>query len=193
MSGIVAALYVETDGVYFGLPDVDPWDVTRDARLYAGPHPVVAHPPCGPWGRLKFLCTKQDPSCGPRAVEQVRTFGGVLEHPKDSALWHRCEMPRPGELPDAWGGRSYYVEQVSWGHTCVKPTWLYVVGARPELVRAGMRHGGEPTARITNGPRGASARKDLRRASTKECAATPIAFRDFLLSLARASRKTEAS
>jgi hypothetical protein len=27
----VAALYVQTDGVYYGLPDVDPWDEQRDA------------------------------------------------------------------------------------------------------------------------------------------------------------------
>lgn len=26
----VAALYVETGGVYFGLTDVDPWDEARD-------------------------------------------------------------------------------------------------------------------------------------------------------------------
>lgn len=47
----VAALFVETGGVYFGLPDVDPWDEARDARKYAGPWPVVAHPPCERWGR----------------------------------------------------------------------------------------------------------------------------------------------
>ena len=29
---MVAALFVETDGVYFGLPNVDPWDEERDAR-----------------------------------------------------------------------------------------------------------------------------------------------------------------
>ncbi len=29
----VAALYVETGGCYFGLEDVDPWDINRDARL----------------------------------------------------------------------------------------------------------------------------------------------------------------
>ena len=28
----VAALYVETGGCYFGLPNVDPWDEARDAR-----------------------------------------------------------------------------------------------------------------------------------------------------------------
>jgi hypothetical protein len=43
---VIAALFVATNGPYFGLPDVDPWDVTRDARTYPGPHPVVAHPPC---------------------------------------------------------------------------------------------------------------------------------------------------
>jgi len=48
----VAALYVETGGVYYGLPDVDPWDEERDARLYAGPWPVVAHPPCSRLPRL---------------------------------------------------------------------------------------------------------------------------------------------
>ena len=47
----VAALYVETNGVYYGLPDVDPWDEERDARLYDGPWPVVAHPPCARWVR----------------------------------------------------------------------------------------------------------------------------------------------
>lgn len=41
----VAALYVETDGCYFGQPGVDAWDIERDARGYAGPHPIVAHPP----------------------------------------------------------------------------------------------------------------------------------------------------
>lgn len=50
---MIAALYVETDGAYFGLPGVDPWDEARDARKYAGPHPVVAHPPCQRWGKLR--------------------------------------------------------------------------------------------------------------------------------------------
>lgn len=32
----IAALYVESGGCYFGLAGVDPWDKSRDARLYAG-------------------------------------------------------------------------------------------------------------------------------------------------------------
>lgn len=49
---MIAALYVQTGGCYFGLPGVDPWDEARDARKYAGPYPVVAHPPCQRWGKF---------------------------------------------------------------------------------------------------------------------------------------------
>ncbi len=34
----VAALYVQADGVYSAMPDVDPWDQARDARTYPGQH-----------------------------------------------------------------------------------------------------------------------------------------------------------
>lgn len=55
----VAALYVETNGVYADLPDVELWDEARDARLYAGPWPVVAHPPCGRWCQLASVNQKR--------------------------------------------------------------------------------------------------------------------------------------
>ena len=51
---MIAALFVANPGCYIGLPDVDPWDKERDARTYAGPWPVVAHPPCVRWGRYWF-------------------------------------------------------------------------------------------------------------------------------------------
>lgn len=33
---MIAALFIETGGVYTRLPGVDAWDGARDARLYAG-------------------------------------------------------------------------------------------------------------------------------------------------------------
>lgn len=119
----VAALYIDPRGPYPAMPDVECWDAERDAENYAGPHPIVAHPPCGPWGQLAHLCTKQDASLAPLAVDQLRRWGGVLEHPSHSRLWRALELPRPGELPigELW---SLEVEQVRWGHVARKQTWL---------------------------------------------------------------------
>lgn len=179
----VAALYVDPKGPYPTMADVECWDESRDARAYPGPHPVVAHPPCGPWGRLRFLCKYQDASLAPVAVEQVRRFGGVLEHPAESRIFRRCQLPFPGELPDAWGGVSVRVDQVAWGHCCAKPTWLYVVGVPLATVLAGVRTGGTPTHRVTSGPRGPrlpTATKLKRRLS-------PPLFAAWLVELARAA------
>jgi len=81
---MIAALFVETDGCYFGLPGVDPWDEPRDARLYAGPHPVVAHPPCQRWGRYWHGSPSNphqfekgdDGGCFAAALAAVRQWGG---------------------------------------------------------------------------------------------------------------------
>lgn len=177
----VAALYVDPRGPYPRMRDVDAWDESRDAKRYAGPHPVVAHPPCGPWSRMRGLSTRQDKTCAPRAVEQVRAFGGVLEHPELSRLWPACGLPVPEGLPDHVGGRTYAVRQVSWGHICDKPTWLYVVGVAPELVVAGLRTGGVATHRVTSGP-GCDSRPS---ASKLRARLSPEAFAEWLVSIAR--------
>ena len=135
----VAALFVETDGIYFGLPGVDPWDEQRDARLYAGPHPVVAHPPCSRWGQLANVNHArygtpigEDDGCFEAALEAVRKWGGVLEHPANSIAWKRFGLP-PAQrgvwsttLTDHRGG-STEVSQVVYGHGARKRTWLYAV------------------------------------------------------------------
>jgi hypothetical protein len=49
---VIAALFVETNGAYFNIPGIDPWDEARDAKKYSGPYPVIAHPPCQRWGKM---------------------------------------------------------------------------------------------------------------------------------------------
>lgn len=127
----VVALYVDPLGPYPELVE-DWYDATRDARSYDGFRPVVAHPPCGPWGPMRHLSSgqgaEQDASCGPHAVKMVRLYGGVLEHPRGSKLFDHCGLPKPGDLPDKFGGVTFEVNQCDWGHVARKPTWLYVVG-----------------------------------------------------------------
>jgi hypothetical protein len=125
----VAALYVDpVRGPYPRIHGVECWGLPdRDALGYVGPHPVIAHPPCGHWGRYAHRC-HDDGLTGPVAVKQVQRCGGVLEQPADSRLFHVCGLPLPGWLPDAYGGLTILVYQRDWGHPADKATWLYIVG-----------------------------------------------------------------
>lgn len=137
----VAALYVEPKGCYAGVPCVDPWDEFRDARFYAGPYPVVAHPPCQRWGRFWHGSTRKphqyalgdDGGCFKAALSAVLAWGGVLEHPAYSKAWDAFGLLKPA-IGIGWqrddrdtpsrGCWTCYVEQGHYGHASRKPTWL---------------------------------------------------------------------
>ena len=148
---LLAALFVQRDGAYFGIDNVDPWDEVRDARKYPGPYPVVAHPPCQRWGKMwagqplwikrtgKRRKKGDDGGCFKSALEAVRKYGGVLEHPMSSHAWAHFELTKPTRnsgwvKADEYGGWTCCVEQGRYGHYAPKPTWLYAVGCElPEL------------------------------------------------------------
>lgn len=146
---MIAALYVDPKGVYANDPRFDCWDEERDARLYDGPHPVVAHPPCSRWCRLAGLVEArwghkrgEDGGCFSSALESVRRWGGVLEHPAHTDAWAAHELPNPGYR--GWqaticGGWVCYVEQGRYGHLAKKGTWLYALGGEPPSLRWGWR------------------------------------------------------
>lgn len=188
----VAALFVETGGVYFGLDGVDPWDEVLDARTYPGPHPVVAHPPCQRWGRYAAVGGRKlgdDDGCFASALASVKIHGGVLEHPAQSRAWERFNLRRPPAgggwvVADALG-YTCCVYQGHYGHRAPKATWLYAVKTTLPMLKWG------PTP-----PRDLShldpvARKRAiktgicQRLSRRQRATTPEPFRDLLLGLAR--------
>lgn len=186
----VAALYIDPRGPYPGMRGVDCWDATRDARLYHGPHPVVAHPPCGPWSRLRHLYQGSEHDCAVRAVAQVQAHGGVLEHPAHSRLWAACGLPLPGDPSDGHG-ITIQVDQVRWGHVARKRTWLYLVGVRARVRLPPPR---EPTHWIGSyrkhnafnaKRRGAPAPDHIKICSAQQARRTPPAFAKWLVSLAR--------
>ena len=175
----VAALYVDPKGVYAGLPDVEVWDEARDARLYAGPWPVVAHPPCARWsimGACRGYRDGEDGGCFAAALDAVRRFGGVLEHPAYSLAWERFALPYPAW--DGWStalgdpGWATALDQHAYGNRFRKPTWLYYVGpAPPRLI---WRFAGAEAQGIHNYHGWGNGQRSR----------TPPAFRDVLLAAA---------
>jgi hypothetical protein len=189
----IAALFVETGGGYFNLPGVDPWDIERDARKYAGPHRVVAHPPCQRWGRLgaanyvrwggEHNRPGNDGGCFYAAMKAVERHGGVLEHPALSHAWTTFGLARPNktgwkESPNGWVCE---VWQSAYGHPANKATWLYFVGrSRPADLTWDRIRGTHQVG--FQDKRGKGFNKPT--LSKKMANATPPAFRDCLLSLA---------
>lgn len=142
----VAILFARGDSNYKSLKGVDVWDAERNARNWTGGCPVVAHPPCRAWGRLRQFAK---PRQGERllatwAVRQVRMWGGVLEHPVGSRLWKKAGLPEPGQL-DRYGGWTLPIHQHWWGHRAEKATLLYIVGCGPADIPDLPLRLGEPT------------------------------------------------
>lgn len=191
----VAALYVARGGPYFDLPAVEPWTVGRDARRYAGPHPVVAHPPCTRWCRLAGLVEARwgyargdDDGCFAAALEAVRRWGGVLEHPAYTEAWPAFGLVAPsrfGGWSASGSGWVCHVEQGRYGHAAKKGTWLYAHGIASELLpdlRWGYEPDAEGAALVSWCGNGTDTRPRLGR---KAASRTPNTFRAALLSLAR--------
>lgn len=201
---MIAALFVEAGGVYFGLPDVDPWDEARDARLYAGPWPVVAHPPCARWCRLAGLVEArwghkrgEDGGCFAAALAAVRRWGGALEHPAYSDAWAAFGLPRPGRH-GGWqrgmcGGWSAHVEQGRYGHPAKKATWLYAFGVELPSLRWGFNPDQRSAALVSWCGNHVKSGETRPRVGKAAAARSPIEFRDLLIGIARSARPREAA
>lgn len=143
----ITALFVDPKGIYPSLELVDCWDESRDARKYAGPRPVVAHPPCQLWGHFAHVNYARwggehnrpgnDGGCFSSALANVRRWGGVLEHPAFSDAWTAHGLLRPDRAgqwrPDDRGGYVCEVWQSAYGHKARKRTWLYYHGKHEPL------------------------------------------------------------
>lgn len=197
----VAALFVQPDGCYSGLDCVDSWPESRDARMYDGPFPVVAHPPCQLWGALAAVNYSRwggehnrpgnDGGCFASALDSVRRFCGVLEHPAGTKAWSFHGLPKPASA--GWqmtidGGWVCEVWQSAYGHRASKATWLYYVGQQPPQELDWSRPRGSHQIGFYD-QRGKAANKPT--LGKREANATPLKFRDELIALAKLARGVE--
>jgi hypothetical protein len=204
---VIAALYVAPNGNYINVPGVDTWCEMRDARLYSGPYPVVAHPPCQRWGKMWFgqpLTVKKtgqrkilgdDGGCFKAALSAVRQWGGVLEHPAGSHAWAYFGLARPPRSggwvqADNLGCWTCCVEQGRYGHYARKPTWLIACHTElPELYWGESEPRYDPAVIERMGLKRAKRLGEVgARGGGKDSApriGTPEPFRDLLISIAR--------
>lgn len=200
----VAALFVEYGGVYYGSDDIEPWGwPNRDAREYGGPHPVIAHPPCSRWCRLAGLVEARwghkkgdDGGTFLAALNAVRAYGGVLEHPAYSDAWEAFGLPIPDRNGgwterDQHGGASAYVEQSRYGHVAKKATWLYAVAPELPELRWGFKHDHKAGALVSWCGNHVKSGESRPRVGKHIAARTPPEFRQALLAIARSASRAQ--
>lgn len=121
----IAVLCCSQSSEYKNIPDLDLYDVKRDALTFDGSSPIVAHPPCRSWSA--FLSHLAKPEPGERdlahfCIEKLKSNGGVLEHPAHSKLFTDGYLPLPGQPVDDL--KTIEVSQFWFGYPLRKRTWL---------------------------------------------------------------------
>ena len=179
---------------------VDAWPESRDARKYDGPFPVVAHPPCQLWGNLANVNFARyggehnrpgnDGGSFKAALDAVKKFCGVLKHPADTLAWPAHGLSRP--FGSGWqrefDGWICEVWQSAYGHRANKRTWLFYCGSElPAELNWSRPIGTHQVGWFDS--RGKSKNKPT--LSKREANATPIAFRNALIDLARNARNRD--
>lgn len=189
----VAALFVQADGCYSGRDDIDAWPEGRDARLYSGPFPVIAHPPCQLWGALATVNFARwggehnrpgnDKGCFASALASVDKWSGVIEHPAKTKAWAAHGLIKPAERGWQRSNNGWVCEvwQSAYGHRANKATWLYFRGSnKPHDLNwdrpIGTHQIGCPDKRGKN--------RNKPTLCKREANATPVKFQEELIRLA---------
>jgi hypothetical protein len=178
---MISVLFAARDSVYKTIPGLDVWDEDRDALNWPGGNPGIFHPPCRLWSKWMRHFSTADPSemrYGLWSVEQIRRWGGVLEHPACSLLWEEAKLPKPGTGDKH--GLSIALYQQWFGHKAQKATWLYICGAKnlPQIPFVlGQPECHYSAVRTVRHP-------DMQRLSHRQRQGTPIEFAKWLVELA---------
>jgi hypothetical protein len=142
MSEKITVLFTQKDSVYKKL-GCNCYDKERNAIAYKGVDPVIAHPPCRAWGKLKGMAKPEpgEKDLALWAMELINRNGGILEHPKASDLFRQADTEPGFLLP---------IQQKDFGHEARKDTFLYIVGTTHDKLPVLPLILGEPEQKIQN-------------------------------------------
>ena len=176
---MIAVLFARRDSAYKKYQGLDVYDAERNAYTFKGGVPVIAHPPCRAWGKLSHMANPRpgEKDLALYALGVVRTYGGVLEHPKGSKLWKDQNLPTGNET-DEHGGFTLEIDQYDFGHVAPKKTLLYIVGiTRDQLPPLPPKNTATPTRSIAGNIKG------TKRCTQYQREYTPDALIDFLVTI----------
>jgi hypothetical protein len=108
--------------VYKSIPGLDLWDIERDASLFTGSNPVIAHPPCQQWSKLRAFAhfNPKEKDLAWLCLEHVLQNGGILEHPSGSSFFREAGIKPTLSIDQSW-----------FGFPARKRTYLYFSKCRP--------------------------------------------------------------
>lgn len=119
---MISVLCALSNSIYKTIPGVDVWDAKRDAYYFTGSNPVIVHPPCQQWSRLKAF-VKPNPDKKELAYHCLKIVirnGGIFEHPMGSSFFKEVGL-RP----------TLCIDQFVFGFPARKRTWLYFHNCKP--------------------------------------------------------------
>lgn len=134
---LTPVLFTQKNSVYLTVQGFDCYDAQRDALTFKRGLPIIAHPPCRLWSRMRRFSTApaHERWLAVWSIIYVRKYGGIVEHPAGSAIFRFMGIPTNGS-PDKYGGFLISVDQSWFGHPCRKRTYLYICGISRSQVPA---------------------------------------------------------
>jgi len=122
----ISVLCVADKTNYSLIDGLDLWNRERDAYNFTGSNPVITHPPCQQWSKLRMFA-KVDAKSKDIAffcLEKVKSNGGILEHPAGSSFFKVAGIKPTISINQFW-----------FGFPAEKKTWLYFHGFKPRSIQ----------------------------------------------------------
>lgn len=179
---MINVLCTEKKSLYYTYKNLDCFDSERNVFSLDSRSVCIAHPPCRLFSRLRKFSTApvEEKKIAFFCLEKIRRFGGILEHPRSSTLWHTGNFDLNGGI-DTYGGFIRSVDLSWFGFPARKTTILYFVGLEPSDLPAFPL----PINAIHHCIGGTSKNSNLSELPKKMRSQTPLLLIDYLIEVCR--------